>query len=115
MIDWGIGHYERTAKELEPVAEHAVGVADPAQGERVLDLATGTGNAALIAARSGAVVSGVDAAERLIAVARERAAEAGVDIDFRIADVQSLPYDDDSFDVALSVFGVVFAADADAA
>ncbi len=53
MIDWGLGHYERTAVELEPVAAQAVAVADLHHGERVVDLATGTGNAAVIATRSG--------------------------------------------------------------
>src|SRR5215211_3736194 len=115
MIDWGLGQYERTAAELEPVAVHAVRVADPRRGERVVDLATGTGNAALVSARAGAAVAGVDAAERLIAVARHRAAAAGVEVDFRVGDVESLPFEDDSFDVALSIFGLIFASNAPAA
>ena len=115
MIDWGLGRYERTAVELEPVAAHAVAVADLDPGERVVDLATGTGNAALIAARRGAAVTGLDAAERLIAVARERATETDADVDFRVGDLHSLPFDDRSFDVALSVFGLIFADDAETA
>jgi SAM-dependent methyltransferase len=115
MIDWGVGHYEHTALELEPVAVHVVALADPKRGERGLDLATGTGNAALIAARAGASVTGLDAAERLIDVARQRAADAGLEADFLVGDVQSLPFDDGSFDVVLSVFGLIFAADAEAA
>jgi SAM-dependent methyltransferase len=115
MIDWGHGHYERTAAELEPVAEHVVSLAGPRSGELVLDLATGTGNAALLAARSGAVVTGLDSASRLIDVARARAAEARVEAAFVVGDVQALPFEDSSFDVALSVFGLVFAADADRA
>jgi SAM-dependent methyltransferase len=111
MIDWGLGRYEQTAAELEPVAEHVVSLAGLRPGERVVDLATGTGNAALLAARAGAVVTGLDAASRLIDVARERAASDGVDASFVVGDLGSLPFEDGSFDVALSVFGLIFAPD----
>ena len=66
MPDWGIGEYELTAQRLEPAAEVAVAALDPTPGERVLDVACGTGNAALLAARAGAEVVGVDAAPRLV-------------------------------------------------
>jgi len=112
MIDWGTGQYEQTAAELEPVAEHVVSLANLQPGERVVDLATGTGNAALLAARTGAVATGIDAASRLIDVARGRAATAGLEASFVVGDIQALPFDDGSFDVALSVFGLIFAADA---
>src|SRR5579859_7406840 len=112
MIDWGLGHYELTARELEPVAEHVVSLAAPAPGEQVLDLATGTGNAALLAARRGAAVTGLDAAARLIDVARDRAEAAGLRASFVVGDLQALPFDDGSFDVILSVFGLIFAPDA---
>jgi SAM-dependent methyltransferase len=115
MIDWGAGRYERTAAELAPVAERVVSLAGPDPGARVLDLACGTGNAALCAARGGASAIGLDAAPRLIDVARERAASEGTDASFVVGDVQALPFDDASFDVALSIFGVIFAADAAAA
>lgn len=112
MTDWSLGRYEKTAAELEPVAEHVVALAALQPGERVLDVATGTGNAALAAARAGAVVTGLDSASRLVEVARERAAGEGVQASFVIGDVSSLPFEDESFDVALSVFGVIFAPDA---
>ncbi len=115
MIDWGLGEYEHTAIELEPVAEHVVSLAGLRPGERVVDLATGTGNAALLAARSGAVVTGLDVAPRLIGVARERAASERVEASFVIGDLGALPFDDGSFDVALSVFGLIFAAEPDRA
>jgi len=111
MVDWGIGHYEQTAAELEPVAEHVVSLAGLRPADRVVDLATRTGNAALLAARLGAVVTGLDAASRLIDVARERAAGEGVQASFVVGDIGALPFEDGSFDVALSVFGVIFAWD----
>jgi SAM-dependent methyltransferase len=115
MIDWGRGRYEHTATELEPVSVHVVAVANPGSGERVLDLATGTGNAALLAARAGATVTGVDVSERLLDVAHRRASEAGVEAAFVVGGVETLPFADGSFDVALSVFGLIFAADPDRA
>ncbi len=111
----GVGQYEQTAVELKPVAEHVVSLAQLQPGERVLDLAIGTGNAAIFAARSGAVPTGLDAAARLIDVARARAASEGLDASFLVGDVQALPFDDHAFEVALSVFGVIFANDANRA
>jgi SAM-dependent methyltransferase len=112
MVDWGMGRYEQTAAELAPVAGHVISLADLQRGEAAVDLATGTGNAALLAARAGAVVTGLDAAARLIDVARARAAAEGVEAEFVVGDIQALPFEDDSFDVALSVFGLIFAGDA---
>jgi SAM-dependent methyltransferase len=110
-VDWGQGRYERAAAELAPVAEAVVARAALAPGERVLDLGCGTGNVALLAARAGVVVTGVDPAQRLVEVARERVPAAT----FVVGSAEDLPFDDAAFDVVISVFGVVFAADADAA
>lgn len=107
-LDWGAGEYERTARELEPAAHHVVAVAAVARGERVLDLACGTGNAAIEAARLGAAVTGLDAAPRLIEVAEARAAAAGVEAAFVVGDAQDLPFGDGAFDCLVSVFGVIF-------
>jgi SAM-dependent methyltransferase len=115
MVDWGAGEYERTAAELEPVARAVVAMAALTRGERVIDLACGTGNVALIAAANGAQVVGIDAAPRLLEVARERARAQGVDVDFREGDLLHLPVDDGAADVVLSVFGVIFASDPGAA
>src|SRR5919197_1192214 len=115
MLDWGIGEYERTADELEPVARHVVELAALSPGERVLALACGTGHAALLAARGGAVVTGLDAPPRLIEGARGRAADAGLEASFVVGDAQALPFGDGAFDAVLSVFGVIFATDAERA
>jgi SAM-dependent methyltransferase len=115
MIDWGAGRYERTASELEPASEHVVALAALVPGVRVLDLATGTGNAALRAARAGASATGVDGAPRLLEVARSRAAQEGLVASFVESDLEELPFADGTFDVALSVFGVIFARDPDRA
>lgn len=111
MVDWGAGNYEQTAAELEPVARDVMAQAGVQPGERILDLACGTGNAALIAAAQGAHVVGVDAAPRLLEIARQRARAANREVDFRQGDLLDLPVEDNAVDVAVSVFGVVFASD----
>ena len=111
MVDWSAGKYETTAAELEPVARTVVEEAALIAGEDVLDLACGTGNAALLAATLGANVIGVDAASRLLEVASTRAKDLGVKLEFREGDLGDLPVDDASVDVVLSVFGVIFAPD----
>lgn len=114
-LDWGAGQYETTAVELQPVADHVVELARVQRGQHVLDLATGTGNAALAAARRGAAVTGIDAAERLIEVAIQQADVEALNVSFVVGDIQQLPFEDSSFDRVLSVFGLIFASDADRA
>ena len=111
MVDWGSGNYERTAAELEPVSEAVVGMAAISPGQDVIDLACGTGNAALLAAGRGARLVGIDASARLLEIARSRARAQGVDVDFREGDLLELPLADGTADVVLSVFGVIFASD----
>lgn len=111
MIDWGLGQYEATAAELEPAAEHVVSLAGVRSQERLLDLATGTGNAALAAARRGATVTGIDSAPRLIEVARHRAASERIEASFLVSDMHDLPFESNAFDCVLSVFGTVFTTD----
>jgi SAM-dependent methyltransferase len=111
MPDWGIGRYERFAPEIEPAAARVIEPARMGPCEEVLDVACGTGNAALLAASRGAVATGLDRSPRLIEVARARAAAEGLAASFVIGDAQALPFEDARFDVAVSVFGVIFAAD----
>lgn len=111
MSDWGDGTYELTAQALTAAAVRVVEAAGVEVGERVLDVACGTGNAAVAAADAGARVTGVDTAPRLLEVARERLPEA----DFLEGDGAALPVEDDAFDAAVSVFGVIFVPDPAAA
>lgn len=114
-MDWGVGEYELTAAELWPVAERVVARAGVQPGERVLDLGCGTGNVALLAARAGAVVTGIDPAPRLLDIARERVSEEGLDASFVRGTAEELPFEDAAFDAAISVFALIFAADAERA
>ena len=114
-VDWGVGHYEQTASQLLPAAELLVEQAAPLAGARVVDVGCGTGNAALLAAARGARVTGVDPALRLLEVARRRAAAAALEVTFLTGEAAALPLPDNSADVVLSVFGVIFAPDPQAA
>src|SRR3954453_13566746 len=109
--DWGAGHYEHTAAQLQGAAVVVVDVAAPAEGEHVVDVGCGTGNASLLAAARGARVTGVDPAERLLAVARPLAGGRGPPAPFVSGEAAALPVGDGEADLVLSVFGVIFAAD----
>jgi ubiquinone/menaquinone biosynthesis C-methylase UbiE len=78
-------------------------------GARVLDVACGTGNTAIPAAKRGGSVTGVDIATNLLEQANRRAAAESVDIQFREGDAEDLPFEDQSFDVVLSMYGAMFA------
>jgi len=109
-LDWGDGEYARTAALLEPASGIVVDVAGVGAGDRVLDMACGTGNAAIAAAERGASVVGVDLSSALVGIARERAERAGLaDAAFLVGDACDPPVDAGAFDVAVSVFGVIFA------
>jgi ubiquinone/menaquinone biosynthesis C-methylase UbiE len=113
--DWGQGRYEPTAHELVPAAGQLVSMANLRGGEQVLDLGCGTGTVALLAARAGAQVVGVDPAHRLLEVARAAAADAGLAIDFRAGGAPGIPADDASQDAVLSNFALIFTHDPTAA
>ena len=104
MVDWDRGEYEETGRELAPVAQYVVGRAGIQPGDPVLDLGTGTGNAAVFAKEAGANVTAVDPSPRLLDVAASRVGEG----DFRVAKAEDLPFDDASFDRVISIFAVIF-------
>ncbi|MCO5315282.1 MAG: methyltransferase domain-containing protein [Solirubrobacterales bacterium] len=108
MLDWGRGKYELTASQLAPIADLVIDAVEPVNGRRLLDIACGTGNAALEAARRGARGVGLDAAPRLLAVAGTRARQEDLDLDWIEADMTELPFDEDSFEIVTSVFGTIF-------
>ncbi len=106
---WSSGDYSAVAALIVPVAERLVDLADLRAGSRVLDVATGSANAAIAAARLQTDVVGIDYVEALLDRGRERAAAEGLEIDLRVGDAEELPFPDSSFDAVLSVFGSMFA------
>lgn len=94
---------------IEPGARILVEVVGPTGGQRVLDVATGSASVAVLAARAGAQVVGIDITDAWFDKARARALAAGVDIELRLGDAEDLPVDDGAFDVVLSSFGAIFA------
>lgn len=112
---WESGDFGRIARTIENVAEEFMARLPRRPGAKVLDVACGTGNLAVIAARQGCVVSGIDIAGNLIAQARIRAAGEGLHIDFREGDAEALPFANGSFDTVLSMFGLMFTPQPDVA
>jgi SAM-dependent methyltransferase len=107
---WTSGDFGRIARGYELGAAQFVTRLGLSAGERVLDVATGTGNLAIPAARAGATVTGVDIAPNLVTQAKARAAAEGLTIRFDVGDAEALSYDDGEFDTAVSMFGAMFAA-----
>ena len=112
---WASGNYAAIAAQIAPVSERLVEAADLQAGWRVLDVATGTGNAALAAARCGCSVVGVDYVPGLLERGRRRVDAEGLTVELREGDAERLPVEDAGFDAVLSVFGVMFAPDQEAA
>lgn len=108
---WGAGNYAAVAERISEVGELVVERAGVEPGMELLDVACGAGNATIPAAREGARVTGLDFSPGLLAVARERAADAMVEIDWVEGDAQELPFDDARFDRVISTFGHMFAPD----
>jgi ubiquinone/menaquinone biosynthesis C-methylase UbiE len=109
---WALGEYDRIADGLTISTDQTLRVARLRPGERVLDLATGTGITAIAARERGAKITGVDLTPELLAVARRNAANQGFDdIEFKEGDIEALPFADASFDVVLSTCGHMFAPD----
>jgi SAM-dependent methyltransferase len=118
-FDWDRGAYEETAPALRPAAatvlDHAAAAIGPLRERHVVDVGCGSGNASVLAALRGAHVTGVDPAGRLRAIAAASARERGLDATFVAGEAADLPLADGSADAVISVFGAIFAPDADAA
>lgn len=113
---WALGDYPSVAAEIIPdlgaVLVEACGVRP---GQRVLDVAAGSGNAAIPAAAAGATVAACDLTPEMFEAGRERAARMGVEVQWWEADAEALPFADGEFDTVLSCVGVMFAPDHEAA
>ncbi len=112
---WSIGDYPAIARHLLPISQTVVKVLDIEKGESVLDVAVGDGNAAVLAAKQGAKVTGIDLTPAQIDRAKDRCAAEKVKVDLQVGDAQALDLPDEAFDVVLSVMGVIFAPDHGAA
>lgn len=106
---WSTGDYPDIAKMIQEAADAVVESSGVQPDELVLDVATGSGNVAVVAAGAGARVTGLDLTPELLDVARARASEAGLSIEWVEGDAEKLPYADDTFDRVTSCFGVMFA------
>ena len=108
---WASGDFAVVAARIVLVAEHLCDTADLHAGWRVLDVATGSGNAAIAAARLGCSAVGVDYVPALLEVGRMRAAAEGLSVELLAGDAEALPFADAAFDAVTSVFGSMFAPD----
>ncbi len=114
---WGSGgaRYDEISRGIADMIEHCVLRLAPQPGERILDLATGTGWTSRLVARRGARVTGVDIAADLLAAAAERARAEGLDVTYQLGDAEQLPFEDATFDAVVSTCGVMFASRPEAA
>ena len=112
---WASGDYHMIGTQILLASEQLIESLDVHSTDRVLDVATGSGNAALAAARRSCEVVGIDYVPSLLERARERAIAEGVQAQFEDGDAEAIPFEDDSFDVVTSVFGSMFAPNQEAA
>lgn len=109
---WALGDYPAVAHDvISEIGRVTVEAAGVTAADRVIDVAAGSGNAAIPAARTGARVLATDLTPELLDAGRLEAQRHGVHLTWEAADAQALPYADDAFDVALSTVGVMFAPD----
>jgi ubiquinone/menaquinone biosynthesis C-methylase UbiE len=106
---WEAGDFSEIAHNIQRTAEAFVDRLDIQPGMNVLDVACGNGNLAVLAARKGANVTGIDIADNLIESAKRRAAAEGLNIKFEQGDAEAMPYPDNSFDLVMTMFGAMFA------
>ncbi len=107
--------YNEISHQIASALDHCVRRIDPGPGERILDVATGTGWTSRLLARCHAKVTGADIASDLLAAAKGRAEADGLQITYEIGDAEKLPYPDASFDAVVSTFGVMFVSRPEAA
>ena len=109
---WNTGgsRYNDISRGIADSIAHCVLRLNPKPGERILDLATGTGWTSRLVAERGAIVTGADIAADLLAAARENARAAHLPIEYQIGDAENLPFDNASFDAVVSTCGVMFAS-----
>jgi SAM-dependent methyltransferase len=112
---WELGGYARIGDILANLGTELIGAAGVGPGQRVLDIAAGTGNATLPAARRGARVTATDIAPALMAVGGAAALQEGLTVGWIEADATKLPFDDGEFDVVMSCIGAIFVSDHTAA
>lgn len=108
---WSSGDYSMIGVMFVPVSESLCESVELKAGQKVLDVATGTGNTALAAARRFCKVTGIDIVPAWIERARHRAEAEGLPADFHEGDAEALDFPDESFDVVMSTFGCMFAPD----
>lgn len=109
---WALGDYALMAEEvMAPLGPILVAAAGIGPGVRVLDVAAGSGNISLPAAKTGATVVSTDLTPELLARSKERAAEQGLTLEYQEANAQALPFADGEFDTVISAIGVMFAPD----
>lgn len=106
---WGSGDWPEFASTIQSVSDIVVERVGVQGGDRLLDVGTGSGNAAIAAARLGATVTGLDLVASNVEAARERAGTEGLEGEWMEGDAESLPFADGSFDRVTSVFGCMFA------
>jgi len=107
--------YDEISRQIASAIDHCVRRLDPKPGERILDLATGTGWTSRLLAARGAKVTGVDIAADLIDAAKAIGQSSGLVIDYELGDAEQLQFPDASFDAVVSTFGVMFASGPEAA
>jgi SAM-dependent methyltransferase len=106
---WASGNFDDIAKLILTVGPKLIDRVGVGAGQDVLDIAAGTGNASIPAAATGAAVVASDLTPELFVAGRANAEAAGVEIDWVEADAENLPFEDESFDIVLSTFGIMFA------
>ena len=115
MWSSGGNAYDAISGQIRTALEHCVARLNPEPGEKILDLAAGTGWTSRLVARRGADVIGADIASELLAAATECARKEGLRIEYQIGDAEKLPFADQAFDGVISTFGIMFASRPEAA